>query len=164
MNPHGITTAKIIPLELARLEESATSPDEVDLELLPFFEEEAKIELQAIETELRAWDSGNTPDPLKKVRRHFHTIKGAANSIGHLRIGALASGMEDLCGQFNPAYAFVLRGPIIKTCITVIQAIHSLIEEVHRPEICPVKKEQLIRAAQTIAELQVKGMELQGAA
>ena len=164
MNPHGITIAKIIPLELARLEEEAAKPDEIDAELLPFFEEEAKGELLAIEGVLQVWDTGDSRDPLKRLRLHFHTLKGAANSIGLVRIGALAGGMEEVCRQFNPAYAFVLRNQIIKTCIIVIQTIRSLIEEARQPKFSAVKKEQLIKAAQTITNLLGRGMELKGVA
>jgi len=167
MNPNEITIAKIIPFELERIEEAAAQPDEVDAELLPFFEEEASAELQAIETLLRVWDgevSEKAVEPLKQLRRHFHTLKGAANSIGHIRIGALASGMEDLCAQFNPAYAFVLRTRIIKTNIIVLVTIRSLLQEARQPQFCRVKKEQIIEAAQSIVRLRDRGIELKGAA
>ena len=164
MNPHGITIARILPLEVARVEEFATTPDEVDAELRPFFEEEAKAAMEAIETALQAWDAENSREPLKMLRHHFHTLKGAANSIGHVRIGALASGMEEICNQFNPAYAFVLRSQIIKTCITVLLTIQLLMEEARQPQFCAIKKEDLIKAAHCISDLQERGRELQGAA
>lgn len=164
MNAHGITISKITPLELESIEEAAAKPDEVDQELLPFFEEEAQAELQEIEKLLHAWYEETNGDPLKQLRLHFHTLKGAANSIGHIRIGVLAGGMEDLFRQFNPAYAFVLRSQIIKASITVLQSIRSLIQEVRQPKFSPVKKEQIVAAAELIVNLKQRGMELRGAA
>ncbi len=164
MNLHGITIAKIIPIELARLEECAAQPDEVDAELLPFFEEEAKAELQAIELLLQGWSSGDNNEPLHELRRHFHTLKGAANSIGLIRIGALAGAMEDVCRQFNPAYAFVLRNQVIKTCITVLHSIRLLIGEARQPQFSVVKKEQVIQAVEAIIRLQERSVELKGVA
>src|ERR1700748_163752 len=99
MNPSGITLNKIIPLSLERLETDALTLDDVDKELFPFFEEEARAELKAIEETLHNWDKA--PNPIKDLSRQFHTLKGAANSIGHLRIGSLAAGVKDLLEQIN---------------------------------------------------------------
>src|SRR5471032_2535114 len=121
MNSQGITPDKIIPLSLARLEADATVVDEVDGELFPFFEEEARAELKSIERLLLDWDAAAAP--LKDLRRQFHTLKGAANSIGHLRIGALAGGMKDLLEQIDPAHTLALRHQMIKTNIQVIETI-----------------------------------------
>lgn len=165
MNPPGITTLpRVIPLELESIEKTAAQSDEVDAELLPFFEEEARAELQEIEKLLHAWNEEDAGNPVKKLRLHFHTLKGAANSIGHLRIGALAGGMEDLFKQFNPAYALVVRPQLIKASIAVLQAIRSLMQEVRQPQFSPVKKEQIVAAAALIVALRQKGMELKGAA
>jgi chemotaxis protein histidine kinase CheA len=164
MNAHGITIARIIPLELESIEKSATILDEVDKEILPFFEEEACAELQKIEKLLHAWNGESNQNQLKDLRRHFHTIKGAANSIGHVRIGALAAGMEDLFKQFNAAYAFALRTQMIKTSITVLQVIQALMQEARQPKVSPVKKEQIMRAVDLIVKLKHQGIELKGAA
>ncbi len=164
MNAHGITISRVIPLEVEAIAQAAALPDEVDPELLPYFEEEARAELREIENLLRAWNGESKPDLLKEFRRHFHTLKGTANSIGHLRIGALASGMEDLFGQLDPAYAFVLRDQIIKVSITVVQAIQSLMQEARQPKFSPIKKEQIVAAAALIMEIKQKGLELKGAA
>jgi len=162
MNPHGITLAKIIPLSLARLETDATVIDEVDGELFPFFEEEARAELKSIEKLLLEWDA--TAAPLKELRRQFHTLKGAANSIGHIRIGALAGGMKDVLEQFDPEHAVALRHDLIKTIVQVAETIRALLQEVRAPQFNPVKKEQIVRAAQAITRLWELETDLQKAA
>jgi len=126
--------------------------DEVDQELFPFFEEEAHAELKAIEQSLHDWDK--SPTTLKDLGRQFHTLKGAANSIGHLRIGALAAGMKDLLERIDPALASELGSQIIKTNILVIQTIRALLQETRAPEYNPIKKEQITAAVQSILHLQ----------
>jgi chemotaxis protein histidine kinase CheA len=162
MNPYGITLDKIIPLSLARLEADATVVDEVDGELFPFFEEEARAELQLIERALLGWDEA--PAPLKDLVRQFHTLKGAANSIGHIRIGALAGGMKDLLEQIDPAHTAALRHQMIKTNIQVIQTIRALLQEVRSPKFNSVKKEQIVLTVQAIMCLWTMAGNLQKAA
>jgi chemotaxis protein histidine kinase CheA len=160
MNAHGVTLNKCIPLALERLESGDATLDEVDRELFPFFDEEAQAELKAIEVSLHAWD--HTPSPLRELGRQFHTLKGAANSIGHLRIGSLAGAMKDLLEQINPAHSFVLRLQIIKTNIQVIGTIRALLQESRMPEHNQVKKEQIVAAVQSILNLQKIEMNLSG--
>lgn len=162
MNPQGITLDKIIPLSLERLKLNATVIDEVDGELFPFFEEEARAELKSIEKLLLDWDSAAAP--LKDLGRQFHTLKGAANSIGHIRIGALAGGMKDLLEQINPAHSTALRNQMIKTNIQVIETIRALLQEVRAPQFNPVKKEQIVLAVQAILNLHEMEGNLQKAA
>jgi len=133
--------------------------DEVDQELFPFFEEEARAELKAIEQSLHGWDKSETT--LKDLGRQFHTLKGAANSIGHLRIGALAAGMKELLEHINPAHASVLGPQIIKTNILVIQTIRALLQEARAPQYNPVKKENITAAVRSILRLQEMEANLQ---
>lgn len=153
MNRHGITLDKVIPLSLERAEEAATVKDEVDMELFAFFEEEAQTELTAIEEVLRAWDQEPVSSPIKDLCRQFHTLKGAANSIGHVRIGALAGGMKDFLDDLPTSHAIVLRSQIIKTCIFVIGTVRSLLQETRSPQFNPTKKEQIVAAIQSVLHL-----------
>jgi chemotaxis protein histidine kinase CheA len=153
MNLHGITLDKVIPLSLEQAEEAAAVKDDVDMELFPFFEEEAKTELTAIESVLHGWDRDNAAASLKGLRRQFHTLKGAANSIGHVRIGALAGGMKDVLEELVAERAFASRFQIIKTCIFVIGTIRSLLQETRSPQFNPAKTGQIVAAIQSIWRL-----------
>ena len=164
MNRHGITLDKIIPLSLERAEEAAAVKDDVDMELFPFFEEEAEGELKAVESVLYAWEREPASAPLKGLGRTFHTLKGAANSIGHVRIGALAGGMKDLLDELAPAHAIVLRSQIIKTCIYFIGTVRSLLRETRSPQFNSVKKEQIIATIESIWRLREMEDGLRGAA
>ncbi len=162
MNPYGVTLDKIIPLSLARLEAEADVIDEVDAELFPFFEEEAKAELKSIELLLLNWSTA--PAPLKDLGRQFHTLKGAANSIGHVRIGALAGGMKDVIEHINPDHTLALKQDLIKTNIQVVETIRALLQETRAPKFNPVKKEQIVLAVRAIARLWEMEINLQKAA
>ncbi len=128
--------------------------DEIDRELFPFFEEEARSELKAIEDVLHIWDVDPSRDSLKELGRQFHTLKGAANSIGYIRVGALAGGIKDLLEQITPAQVQALRPQIIKTNILVVETIRALLQEAKAPEYNQVKKEQIVMAVQSILRLQ----------
>ena len=145
------------------METTEAAVDEVDQELFPFFEEEARGELKAIEEVLHAWEMAAV-NPLKELGRQFHTLKGAANSIGHLRIGALAGGIKDLLEQINPGHVSALRPQIIKTNILVIETIRALLLEAKAPAHNQVKKEQIVMAVQSILQLQEMETNLQKAA
>jgi chemotaxis protein histidine kinase CheA len=164
MNPHGVTVAKFIPLTLDGAEEATVVNDEVDMELFPFFEEEAQSELTAIEAVLHAWDHEPGNAQLKDLRRQFHTLKGAANSIGHLRIGALAGGMKDALEDMPESHATPMRSQIIKTCIFVIGTVRALLKETRSPQFNAVKKEQVASTVQAIRRLQQMEEQLKGAA
>ena len=162
MSPHGATAEKIIPLTLARLEAEATVVDDVDAELFPFFEEEARAELKSIELLLLNWNSAAAP--LKDLRRQYHTLKGAANSIGHLRIGALAGGMKEVLEQIDLDHTIALKHDLIKTNIQVVEIIRALLQEARAPKFNPVKKEQIVVALKAIARLWELEVNLQKAA
>jgi chemotaxis protein histidine kinase CheA len=130
--------------------------DESDPEILRFFESEALVELKKIEDCLQAWDSQTTGFPLSVLQISFHTLKGAANSIGQLRIGALAGGMERALAilkdkPFTPGRSF-----FIKTCIGVMETIRLLLAEARSPGLHPANKKSLSEAVDMILELQHK--------
>jgi chemosensory pili system protein ChpA (sensor histidine kinase/response regulator) len=159
MKPHGITLDKIIPISLDQLEAGAALLDEVDAEIFPFFEEEARAELKSIESLLSTWDA--TPAPLKDLERQYHTLKGAANSIGHIRIGSLAGGMKELMAHIDPTHTLILKAQLIKTNIQVIETVRALLQEIRAPKFNPVKKEQIVLAVGAIMRLYEMEGELQ---
>jgi chemosensory pili system protein ChpA (sensor histidine kinase/response regulator) len=78
----------------------ASSPSNEDAfpvpEMLEAFSTEAREILDAIEAALLPWEKNEKPeDQRKAVRRHFHTLKGAANSIGLSGFGADLHYLED---------------------------------------------------------------------
>lgn len=72
------------------------SPD-LDPEMVAAFLEEAQTLLEPIETATLAWERGeDVPSRRGELRRHFHTLKGAANSVGLRALGASMHHAEDL--------------------------------------------------------------------
>jgi chemotaxis protein histidine kinase CheA len=153
-----MTSSAVIPLE--NLEKVAGQVDETDLDLLPFFEEEAKVELSKIETILHSWHAKSQDCPLEPLRLRFHTLKGAANSIGQLRLGSLAGGLKDVLDLFTSAQALSLRLEVTKVCVMVVEAAKVLIKEARAPQHNRVKREFVANVAQGILNLKKKADEL----
>lgn len=157
MNPSSvILDQQSSPLALENIEKVAGQVDETDLDLLPFFEEEARAELKKIESVLYDWHGNNPSCPLEPLRRQLHTLKGAANSIGQLRIGALAGGLKDSLDTFHSAQALASRAEITKVCVMTLEVIKVLLKEARAPLYNPVKKESILKVAQAILDLKKK--------
>ena len=157
MNALGVTLDdKTSPIRLEDLEKVAGQVDETDLELLPFFEEEAGAEIKKIESILHAWHANSVGSPLDDLRLQFHTLKGAANCVGQLRIGSLAGGMKDVLDSITTAEAFALRSELTKTSIMVLELIRVLLKEAHSPQYNPAKKEQILKGVHALLDLRKK--------
>jgi chemotaxis protein histidine kinase CheA/ActR/RegA family two-component response regulator len=71
-----------------------------DPEMVAAFLEEAEENLQHIEQALIAWENGQEPaEKQAELRRHFHTLKGAANSVGLAQLGSDFHILEDAMDQ-----------------------------------------------------------------
>ena len=69
--------------------------DDIDVDLLPIFIEEAKEIVPQVGDGLRAWrmiPADHTP--VIELARHFHTLKGSARMAGLMRLGELAHVIE----------------------------------------------------------------------
>ncbi len=69
--------------------------DDVDLDLLPIFLDEAKELLPQVSEGVRRWRANPTDHaPSADLRRHLHTLKGSARMTGLMRLGELAHVLE----------------------------------------------------------------------
>ncbi len=69
----------------------------VDLEMLQFFIPETEEYCDTMDRAIETWETRPFDSiPQQTLLRLYHTIKGAANSIGLSHMGRLAHGMEDL--------------------------------------------------------------------
>ena len=74
----------------------AIMQDDVDIELLPLFLEEANELYPQIGDALQAWRKQPGDEQLeRKLQRNLHTFKGSARMAGVMRLGELAHRMED---------------------------------------------------------------------
>ena len=82
--------------------EDIDAVDNIDLDLLPIFEEEAQELLPALGTALRQWVA--RPDNLGargEILRVLHTLKGSARLAGAMRLGEMAHRMESSIEQLG---------------------------------------------------------------
>ncbi|MEM6820846.1 MAG: Hpt domain-containing protein, partial [Verrucomicrobiota bacterium] len=74
-----------------------------DPDMVEAFLEEAADNLQQIEQSLIAWEQNQNPsDQQANLRRHFHTLKGAANSVGLTKLGGDFHILEDTMDKHDP--------------------------------------------------------------
>ncbi|MFN5029485.1 MAG: Hpt domain-containing protein [Burkholderiales bacterium] len=69
--------------------------DDVDLDLLPIFLEEAREIMPLVGDSLRRWRVAPANHaPVAELARHLHTLKGSARMAGLMRLGELSHAME----------------------------------------------------------------------
>ena len=69
--------------------------DDIDIDLLPIFLEEAKEIVPLVGNGMRAWRARPVDHtPVIELARHFHTLKGSARMAGLMRLGELAHVIE----------------------------------------------------------------------
>ena len=152
-NPHPLPALKTLTQIVSQVDES-------DPELLPFFEQEATAEIGRIEAILHQWHLKDGKCQREEFWRTLHTLKGAANSIGQMRIGSLAGGMKDVLQAMSEEQMEKLRAEVTKTTVTVVEAIRMLLREAHAPKYNRAEKELILKSAQLITDLRVKAAAL----
>ena len=76
----------------------------IDPEMLEVFTQEAVTQFEQIEAGLIAWENGtDIPTQIKTIRRCFHTLKGAANSVDLRSLGHGFHLLEDYLDTLNPS-------------------------------------------------------------
>jgi chemotaxis protein histidine kinase CheA len=143
---------------LESLERIVDQMDISDPEILPFFEEEAAEELAKIESILQSWhvDASGCACHLNDLRVNLHTLKGAANSVGQLRIGSLTGGLKDVMDTLEPAQVVTMRSDLTKIIIAVMEAIKALLLEARAPQYNRARKELILQAANSVLNFQKK--------
>jgi len=86
----------------AKPTETAAGEDfeEVDSEILEIFGEEAREELESIQSCYPKWrDNGEDAESLQTMRRSFHTLKGSGRIVGASNIGEFSWSVENLLNR-----------------------------------------------------------------
>jgi chemosensory pili system protein ChpA (sensor histidine kinase/response regulator) len=101
--PSRSTDGSLTFVSASRPPISANSPSpverevKVDMEMLQFFIPETEEYCDTMDRAIETWETRPFDSiPQQTLLRLYHTIKGAANSIGLSHLGRLAHGMEDL--------------------------------------------------------------------
>ncbi|MFO7594668.1 MAG: Hpt domain-containing protein [Pseudomonadota bacterium] len=125
----GETVADVHPSESAVATPARSSSVDMDDEILEIFIEEAEEELGNLRTLLPQWSSNPAElEPLKDLRRSFHTLKGSGRLVGALELGEFAWAYENMLNR-------VLEGTICHSAAMfdvieqAIEALPELIEQ-----------------------------------
>ena len=74
--------------------------DTIDDEIIEIFIEEAEEAYETISELLPVWTSNTTDeDPLKEIRRAFHTLKGSGRLVGAIDLGEFAWAFENMLNR-----------------------------------------------------------------
>jgi len=108
-------------LDLARIAETFGSVDADARAFLGSFAGEAR---RMVDDAMTALDAGDA----KKARHHVHALKGAARSTGAVRLGQLASDIQDCLDGDDLDSARLFAGGLAKTADELADAVTSLLE------------------------------------
>ncbi|MGF1678466.1 MAG: Hpt domain-containing protein [Candidatus Methylacidiphilales bacterium] len=104
-----------IPSPSVDLKAATSNEPAIDPEMASTFIEEAEALLDPIEAAILAWEVDQEADRQQAtLKRHFHTLKGAANSVGLAALGSDFHALEDFMGSLltsestTPPIAFLL--------------------------------------------------------
>ena len=108
-----------LQIALASQAESSASPTTArDPEMVEAFLEEAGDNLQRIEESLIAWENGDRPEERQQeLRRYYHTLKGAANSVSLTDLGGDFHILEDAMDKAESETAARSFLPHLFTCL-----------------------------------------------
>ena len=108
-------------LDLGRIGETFGSVDADARAFLGSFAGEAR---RMVDDTMAALDAGDA----KKARHHVHALKGAARSTGAVRLGQLASDIQDCLDGDDLDSARLFAGGLAKTADELADAVTSLLE------------------------------------
>ncbi|EEF62169.1 hybrid sensor histidine kinase/response regulator [Pedosphaera parvula] len=104
--------------------------EQVDPEMLSYFVLETTESLTEMEALLFEWEkTPSDPRIHQSVFRLAHTIKGAANSVGLVRIGQLFHDLEDLLDTRVAGRAFARLDELIQLIFDVSDTVKGLVRE-----------------------------------
>ena len=106
--------------------------DDIDSEILDIFIEEAREELAAIQENYPRWRAdAEQQEPLTRVRRAFHTLKGSGRLVGAKEIGEFAWSVENLLNRVIDGTVDASHD-IFELLDSVIEVLPRLIDERER--------------------------------
>jgi chemosensory pili system protein ChpA (sensor histidine kinase/response regulator) len=128
--------AAAAPVAAAAPAEVLPVQDELDEQLLPLFIEEALDLNRSIAEQLHAW-RGNPADgePVRRLARLFHTLKGSARMAGAMNLGELTHAIETRLHEAQEAGAAPLE--LIDDIDNAVDVIVQLVERLQRGETEP---------------------------
>ncbi|NJK91775.1 MAG: hypothetical protein HC904_08100 [Blastochloris sp.] len=103
--------------------------DSLDPEMLEVFAQEATTQFEEIENALLLWEKNqDIPTQLKTIRRCFHTLKGAANSVDLRSLGQGFHLLEDSVETLNPDQ---IPEPLFQCLLTCVDQAKAYITELN---------------------------------
>jgi len=128
-----VVPAAPAPAVVAAPADAPAVQDEFDEQLLPLFIEEAIDLNQNIAAQLRAWRSNPAdPEPVRRLARLFHSLKGSARMAGAMSLGNLTHAIETRMKEAQDAGAAPIE--LIDDIDNAFDVIIQVVERLQRGE------------------------------
>jgi len=125
--------------------------DDIDSEILDIFIEEAREELQAIRESYPQWRANaDAEEPLTRMRRAFHTLKGSGRLVGASQIGEFAWSIENLLNRVIDR-TIQASGEVLELMDEVVEVLPVLIDEREHGATAPTSVDGLEKQAFLLA-------------
>jgi chemosensory pili system protein ChpA (sensor histidine kinase/response regulator) len=126
--------------------------EDIDPEMMKYFTMETSESLARLEGLVLSWEKTSADFQIaQSVFRLVHTIKGAANSLGLVRIGRLLHGLEDLLETHVVDRVFPRLRELVEMVLGVSDTIKSLVIEAQEGKEDPNNE---VRIAELSAQIQ----------
>ena len=100
VEPESLTNKKTPPVREPASKEPSLLDDTIDDEIIEIFMEEAEEAYEAISELLPNWASNTSnEEPLKEIRRAYHTLKGSGRLVGASELGEFAWAFENMLNR-----------------------------------------------------------------
>ena len=118
--------------------------DEIDLQLLPIFLEEADALVPDTSAQLRAWIAApNEAAARDALSRNLHTLKGSARMVGAMRLGELTHVMESRVIAVAEGH-LVAGGEVFGTLEAQLDRLADAVERLKQGDLSPITDEATV--------------------
>jgi two-component system chemotaxis sensor kinase CheA len=104
-------------------------PNEEMAQYLGVFLDEATEQLELLEKDILALETGASPDLLQEIFRAAHTLKGSSRAMGYTSMGELTHAMEDVFDKLRKDEISVST-PIVDALFDSLDLLKRLLEEI----------------------------------
>lgn len=148
------TQAQTKPHSRGPAKPSTTEAEQIDPDMLSYFVLETSESLAQLEALLLSWEKNHHDQKIAhSIFRLVHTIKGAANSLGLIRIGRLLHGLEDLLETHVVDRPYAKLPELIEICFGVADTVKAFVHDTQTGHHSPANADRANALSQRIALL-----------
>ena len=150
----GVASTPVAPGAPPPVPDAPLTLEQFDPEMLSYFVLETNESLAMIEGLLLNWEkTADYSKTAQSIFRLVHTIKGAANSLGLVRIGRLLHGLEDLLETHVVDRVFPNLTELVEVILGVSDTVKAFVREAQSGVVEPASVAHAARLAERIQRM-----------